>query len=98
MSSAWAIFWNHVPQFESRLPTKYGPKLRCASTRSEEFDTGAVSARAMTIASPLAEMGRMRRMHHPRHSLTTKYRELFGSYQHERDAASGNRAGNRGWL
>jgi hypothetical protein len=36
MSSDRAMLWNQVPAFERKLPAKYGPKLRCASTRGDE--------------------------------------------------------------
>src|SRR5204863_4477320 len=37
---AWAMFWNHVPQLESRFPVKYGQTLRSARTRP--IDRGSV--------------------------------------------------------
>lgn len=35
-SSARAMFWNHVPQFDSRFPAKKTAKFQCLSARSDE--------------------------------------------------------------
>ena len=48
------MFWNQVPQFESRLPTKYGAKLRSPSNRHVGVLTGAGGASARSPGSNMS--------------------------------------------